>query len=196
MSLLPENVHAKTRFVVERVTAIAGAAGQIIVDQAPISLHQRERDLLGLIRSQRVDRRIDKDRLQFAEIFHLQRMADGKIEIGNAVIGLQHRGQNFIEIGNSHRSVILRYHRRRGSFRNGAEFLFVDRLVVGFFGRNPRVPQMFHDRVVERLVAFFLAHLNHAGDLVGLAFANEVRDRHVDDENFQRGDAARVCRCV
>ena len=63
MSLLPENVDAETRFLIERITAIARAAGQIIVNQAPISLHQRERDLLGLIRSQRFDRRIDKDRL-------------------------------------------------------------------------------------------------------------------------------------
>ena len=51
---------------------------------------------------------------------------------------------------------------------------------------------MLHDRVVQRLVALLLADLDHAGDLVGLAFADEVRDRHVDDENFQRGDAARL----
>ena len=38
---------------------------------------------------------------------------------------------------------------------------------------------------------FFLADLNHAGDLVRLAFANEVRDRRVDHQNFQRGNAAR-----
>ena len=50
--------------------------------------------------------------------------------------------------------------------------------------------QMIHDRVVERLVALLLADLDHAGDLVRLAFANEVRDRHVDHQNFKRGDAA------
>ena len=69
-------------------------------------------------------------------------------------------------------------------------FLFIYRLVVRFLGRNARMAEMLHDRVVERLVAFLLADLNHAGDLVGLAFANEVRDRHIDDENLQRGDSA------
>ena len=67
---------------------------QIIVNQPAIALHESERDLLGLIRRQRFDRRIDEDRLEFAEIFHLQRVTDGKIEIGDAVVGLQHRGQN------------------------------------------------------------------------------------------------------
>ncbi len=37
---------------------------------------------------------------------------------------------------------------------------------------------------------FFLPDLDHARDLVRLAFADEVGDRHVDDQNFQRGDAA------
>ena len=40
MSLLPENIYAETRFVAERITAIAGAAGEIIVNETPISLHQ------------------------------------------------------------------------------------------------------------------------------------------------------------
>src|SRR3954468_15781523 len=47
--------------------------------------------------------------------------------------------------------------------------------------------QMFHDRVVQRLVALLFANLNHAGDLVRLALANEVRDRHVDDQDFKGG---------
>ena len=102
MALLAENIDAETRFVAERVAAIAGAAGEIIVDQAPISLHESERELFGLIGRERFDRRVDKDRLQFAEIFDLQRMTDGKVEIGDAVVGLQHRGENFVEIGNSH----------------------------------------------------------------------------------------------
>ena len=133
MSLLPENIDAETRFVAERVTAIAGAAGEVIVNQAAIALHEGERDLLRLIRSERFDRRIDKDRLQFAEVFHLERMADGEIEIGDAVVGLQHRGQNFVEIGYSHGQFILPTSSAGGSFRNGAEFLLVDRLVVSFF---------------------------------------------------------------
>ena len=40
MSLLPENVDAEARFIVERIAAIARAARQIIVNQPAISLHQ------------------------------------------------------------------------------------------------------------------------------------------------------------
>ncbi len=123
MALLPENIYAETRFVVERIAAIAGAAGEIIVNQAAVSLHQGERDLLRLIGSERVDRRIDEDRLQFAEIFHLQRMADGKIQVGDAVVGLQHRRQNSVEIGNSHRAwCYSSVPSGGGSFRKGRNF--------------------------------------------------------------------------
>src|SRR5947207_14451519 len=51
---------------------------------------------------------------------------------------------------------------------------------------------MFHDRVVQRLIAFFLADLNHARDLVRFSFAHKVRDGGVDDQNFERGDATRL----
>ena len=63
ISALPENINAKTRLIAQRITEIAGAAAQIIVHQPPIALHQGECDLFGLIRSEDVDRRIDKDRL-------------------------------------------------------------------------------------------------------------------------------------
>ena len=62
--------------------------------------------------------------------------------------------------------------------------------VVSFLGRNSFHPQMLHDRVIQRLVAVLLADLNHAGNLVGLAFAHEVRDGRGEHENFQRGHAA------
>ena len=62
MALLPEDVDAKARFVVQRVAAIAGTAREVIVDQAAIALHECERDLLGLIRRQRV-RSADRRRL-------------------------------------------------------------------------------------------------------------------------------------
>ena len=39
---------------------------------------------------------------------------------------------------------------------------------------------------------FFLADLDHAGDLVRFSFAHEVRDRRVDHQNFERGNAARL----
>ena len=51
---------------------------------------------------------------------------------------------------------------------------------------------MIHDRVVEGLVALLFSDLNHAGDLVSFGFADEVRDRDVDDQNFERGDPARL----
>ena len=103
MTLLSENIHAETRFVFEGITAITGATSKIVVDEPPIPLHQRERNLFRLERCQRIDRWVDKDRLQFAIILHLQWMADGKVQIRDAVIRLQHRGQDSVEIGNSHR---------------------------------------------------------------------------------------------
>ena len=107
----------------ERITAIAGAAREVIVNQAPISLHERDRDLLRLIRRQRFDRRIHIDRLQFAIIFHLHRMAHGKIQVRDAFVGFQHRGQDSIEIGNSHRNCVYSSVRSAvGSFRKGRNF--------------------------------------------------------------------------
>src|SRR5258708_8471656 len=47
---------------------------------------------------------------------------------------------------------------------------------------------MFHDGIVERLVAQFLAHLDHAGNLVSFAFAHEVGDGGGEYQNFKRGD--------
>ncbi len=79
----------------KRVAAIARTAREIVIDQPAIALHEGQRDLLGLIGRERFDRRVDEDRLQFAEVLDLQRVADGKIEIGDAVIGFQHRGRGF-----------------------------------------------------------------------------------------------------
>src|SRR5256885_6983997 len=72
-----------------------------------------------------------------------------------------------------------------------AESFLIDALVVGLFLRNTRVSQVVHDRVVERLIAFFLADLKHARDLVGFPFAHEIRDRGIDHQDLERGDAAR-----
>ncbi len=62
MSLLPENIDAETGFIVKRVTAIARASSQVIVNQPAISLHEREGNLLRLIGSKCFNRRIDKNR--------------------------------------------------------------------------------------------------------------------------------------
>ena len=50
--------------------------------------------------------------------------------------------------------------------------------------------QVLHDRVIERLIAFLLAHLNHTGDLVRFGFPNEVGNCHIDDQNFERCNTA------
>ena len=50
---------------------------------------------------------------------------------------------------------------------------------------------MIENRIIERLIALFLADLDHARDLVGLCFANQIRDRDVDHQNFKRSDASR-----
>src|SRR6266404_9359936 len=91
MSLLPKNIDAEPGFVVERVTAIARAASHIVVHQTAIPLHEGEGDLFRLIGTERFDRRIDRDWFELTEIFDLRRMANRKIEVGDAVIGFQHR---------------------------------------------------------------------------------------------------------
>ena len=91
MSLLAKNINAEAAFLIERVTAIARAGGQIIVNQTAISSQERERDLFRLIRCEGFDGRIDIDRFQFAEILDLKGGANRKIEVGDAVIGFQHR---------------------------------------------------------------------------------------------------------
>ena len=49
---------------------------------------------------------------------------------------------------------------------------------------------MFHNRIVQRLIAEFLAHLNHARNLVRLAFADQVCDCGGENEDFKRGHSA------
>ena len=75
----------------------------------------------------------------------------------------------------------------------GAEFFPVQRLVVSVFGRNPFHAHVLHDVIVERLIADFLADLDHARNLVGFAFADEVGDGGVENQNFKRRDAALSC---
>ncbi len=91
MSLLPKNIDAETGFIVERVTAIARASSQIVVNQTAIPLHEGDSDLFRLVGSERFNRRIDRNWFELTEIFDLKRVADRKIKIGDAVIGFQHR---------------------------------------------------------------------------------------------------------
>ena len=70
-----------------------------------------------------------------------------------------------------------------------AESFLVDAFVVSFFRRDARVPEVLQDRVVQRLVAFFLTDLKHAGDLVRFSFAHEIGDRGVDHQNLKSRDA-------
>src|SRR5438067_6913942 len=91
MPPLAKNIDAETSFIVERVTAIARASSQIIVNQTAIPLHEGEGDLFRLVGSECFNWQIGKYRFEFAEVFHLRWMADGKIKVGDAVIGFQHR---------------------------------------------------------------------------------------------------------
>lgn len=91
MALLPKDVHAETRLVIEGIATIAGSAGEIIMHQTPIALHESERNLLRLKWREPLDRWIDNDGLKLAEIFHLERMTNRNVEIGDAIIRLQHR---------------------------------------------------------------------------------------------------------
>src|SRR3984893_16767833 len=50
---------------------------------------------------------------------------------------------------------------------------------------------MFQNRVVQRLITFFLADLKHARDLVGFSLAHEVRDGGIHYQNFESGDSSR-----
>ena len=50
---------------------------------------------------------------------------------------------------------------------------------------------MVHDRIVQGLISFFLAHLDHTGNLMGLTFTNEIRNRYIDDQNFKGGNPSR-----
>src|SRR5436190_19761219 len=51
---------------------------------------------------------------------------------------------------------------------------------------------MIHDGIIEWLISLLLAHLDHAGDLMRLAFADQVGYSDVDHENFQGSDATRL----
>ena len=77
-----------------------------------------------------------------------------------------------------------------GEVRNGRNFLLVVGFFVSLFRGNPQVAQVVHDGVVERLVTLLLADLDHTGNLVRLALADEVGDGAVEHENLQRRHAA------
>src|ERR1043165_129603 len=74
--------------------------------------------------------------------------------------------------------------------QEGAKLLLIDCFVVSFFGRNAFHSQVLHNRVIQRLIAELLADLNHAGNLMRLAFANEVGNSSREDQNFKGSDAA------
>jgi len=143
ISLLPKNVNAKAGLIAKRIAQITRTTGEVIVNQPTVALHQGKRDLLRLVRSKRFDRRIDIYLFEFAEVLHLQGMAGGKIEIGDATISLQHGRKDFVEIGYSHGLFIGGVH--RWLFQELAEFFLIETFIVSFFRRNSGVPQMFHD---------------------------------------------------
>ena len=134
---------------------------------------------------------------KLTEGLDLERAAHGEIQVGNAVVALEHGSEDGVEFYGTHErksggwtgGLIFEIVRRRGQER--AELLSCR----SPFRRLPpgemrRLAQMFHDGVVERLVALLLADLDHAGNLVGLALAHEVGDGGVEHEDFQGGHAA------
>ena len=121
VSLLAKNADAETRFVSKGIATIAGTGRQVIINQTPIALHDGEGNLLGLIGSERFNRWIDINLFELTEIFDLQWMTHRKVEVGDAVVGFQHRRKNLIEIGYSH-WVYSSDPSMGGSFRNGRNF--------------------------------------------------------------------------
>ena len=80
-ALLPEDVHPKARLAAQLVAAIAGTALEQVLDEPPVVAEDVERDVLGLVGGQRVDGRIDRDGLELAEGFDLERPAHGEIQV-------------------------------------------------------------------------------------------------------------------
>ena len=101
-ALLTEDVHAEARLRTELVTAIARAGFQQVVDEAAIVAEEVERDVLGLVRRQRVNGRIDGNGFQLSERLHLKRTANGEIQIGNAIVALEHGPEDGVEFNGTH----------------------------------------------------------------------------------------------
>ena len=101
-TLLAEDVHTEARLRAELVTAVARAGFEQVIDEAAVVAEEVERDVFGLVGRQRVDGRIDRDGLELAERLDLKRAADGEIQIGNAIVTLEHGSEDGVEFYGTH----------------------------------------------------------------------------------------------
>ncbi len=74
--------------------------------------------------------------------------------------------------------------------QKAAEFLFVQRFIVGLLRGDSFHAKVLHNGIVERLISHFFADLNHARNLVRLAFAHQVGDGGGENEDLKRSDTA------
>ena len=102
-ALLAEDVHAEPRLVAELIAAIARPVFEQVPDQPAAVAQDVEGDVFGLVGRQGVNGRIDRDRFELSERFHLERPADGKIQIGNAVVALEHGSEDGVEFYGAHK---------------------------------------------------------------------------------------------
>ena len=99
---LLENIDAKARAVGELIAAIAGAALEQVAEQMALGADDVQGDLLRLERREMLDLRVDHGFLEHAVAFHLERPPDGKHQVGDPRVGIEHRAQDCIEFGISH----------------------------------------------------------------------------------------------
>ena len=101
-ALLAKDVHAETRLRAELVAAVATAGFEQMLDEAAVVAHDVEGDVLGLVGRERVDGRIDRDGFELTEGLHLKRAAHGEIQVGNAVVTLEHGSEDGVEFYGAH----------------------------------------------------------------------------------------------
>src|SRR5579862_3903482 len=190
IAALFEDVDAETGALAEGVAAIARAEHVQMAQQGAVVADDGYRDLLGLVRREPLDVGVNAGRLEDAEVLDLERTPGGEDEIGDVREGLEHRVEDGVQVALLHGESVLEIVRRRLEER--AELLLVRGLFISLLGRDAGGAQVFHDGVVQRLVPLLLAHLHHAGNLVRLRLADEVRNRVVANENLQRGAAPRL----
>ena len=92
----------KRACVAELVAAIARSVFEQMPDESAVVAEDVEGDVLGLVGGQRVDGRIDRDGFQLSEGLDLERPADGEIQIGNAVVTLEHGSEDGVEFYAAH----------------------------------------------------------------------------------------------
>ncbi len=73
-----------------------------MLDEAAVVAHDVEGDVFGLVGGQRVDGWIDRDGFKLTEGLHLEWTANGEIQVGNAVVALEHGSEDGVEFYRAH----------------------------------------------------------------------------------------------